>query len=304
MIFSQKMKPMITLLLVIFQFASCTNTVDFPPSSLAYQVNTPDKILRLPDVLTEISGLSLAADGKYLVAVQDENGIIFYLDKNTGKIVQETKFGDDGDYEGIEAVGKDIYVVKSTGTIYRVGSKEKEVEKFNFALGSENDVEGLAYEPKNNRLLIACKGTLGSSEEYKDAKGIYAFDVNKKNLSEKPVYVVRLQDIKNYLEQAPAFAEKDHLIKSFSKEGKEFGFGPSSISVHPKTGEIYILSSVGKLIIVLNAAGKIVTIDKLDKKIHNQPEGLSFDADGTMYISNEGKDEEPGKIYVFKSKAG
>ena len=37
---------------------------------------------------------------------------------------------------------------------------------------------------------------------------------------------------------------------------------------------------------------------KLKKKIHEQPEGIVFAQDGTMYISNEGK-EGKGKIYKF-----
>ena len=37
---------------------------------------------------------------------------------------------------------------------------------------------------------------------------------------------------------------------------------------------------------------------KLKKKIHEQPEGIVFAQDGTLYISNEGKDGK-AKIYKF-----
>ncbi len=268
---------------------------DFP-----YQVNTPDKTFTMPKELEEISGLSVSKDGKSLVAIQDENGIIFLVDKNTGKIVKETKFWEDGDYEGVEVVGEDIYVVKSSGTIYRMAKNGEDVEKFNFFLDAENDVEGLAYDAKNNRLLLACKAKAGKDSKMK--KGIYAFDLNKKTLVNEPVYVISQEDVQQYLSKTPVFEEKEKLLEMFGAATNEFSFAPSSIAVHPRTGHIYLLSSVGKVLFVMDSAGKILHIEKLKKKVHAQPEGICFDADGTMYISNEAKDGELGKIYVFKMK--
>ena len=81
-------------------------------------------------------------------------------------MIEEIQFHKDGDYEGIEIVGDKVYVIKSTGTIYEVtnpGTKEQQRKKFNSFLSKENDVEGLAYDKKNNRLLVACKGIPTSS---------------------------------------------------------------------------------------------------------------------------------------------
>lgn len=269
---------------------------------LPYQANVPDKTLEMPKELDEISGLSLSGDGKYLVAVQDEKGIIFYLDKNTGKVVREVKFWEDGDYEGIEAVGKDVYVVKSSGTIYQVSNDGKDVQKYNLGLGSENDVEGLAYDAKNNRLLLACKAQAGKGAEYHQKRGIYAFDLNKKTLSPEPVLMIDGKEVQQYLQQMDPSDDLTKLLEAFSSDKEDLSFAPSSIAIHPKTGDWYILSSASKMILVLNPEGKIQYIEKLKKKIHAQPEGLCFDTDGTMYISNEARNGEPGKVYVFKAK--
>ena len=48
-------------------------------------------------------------------------------------------------------------------------------------------------------------------------------------------------------------------------------------------------SSVKKILMIFNEAGEIFHLEKLDKKIHPQPEGMTFDKDGTLYIANEGK---------------
>jgi sugar lactone lactonase YvrE len=52
---------------------------------------------------------------------------------------------------------------------------------------------------------------------------------------------------------------------------------------------------------VLDRQGKIVHLEKLKKSLHTQPEGICFDADGTMFIANEGKDGR-AKIFKFRYK--
>lgn len=295
------MKSMLFISLFLFL---CAHSQQIGNPIFPYQVNEPDQVLTMAEELKEISGLGLTEDGQYLVAVQDENGIIYYLDKNTGAIQQQIKFKDDGDFEGIEVVGKTTYVVKSTGTIYEVPENGQEVKKYNFELSSKNDVEGLAFDAKNNRLLLACKNKSGTDEEEvkvaDNKRGIYAFDLDKKTLSEKPVYIITPQSVQDYLSALPNTSSKEKMLERFS-EG-DMKFAPSAIAVHPQSGNLYVLSAVGNILLVLDADGNVLQVEKLKKKIHLQPEGICFDKDGTMYISNEGRDGEPGKIFVFKEK--
>jgi hypothetical protein len=74
-------------------------------------------------------------------------------------------------------------------------------------------------------------------------------------------------------------------------------FKPSGIAVHPLDGEIYIISSVGKLLIILNREGKVQDVKELDPAIFRQPEGICFSPAGDMFISNEG---QGGKGYILK----
>ena len=74
----------------------------------------------MPESLKEISGLGITSDLQHLVAVNDEEGIVFLINKLEGKVVKEINFWNEGDYEGLEVVGNDAYVIKSSGTIYQV----------------------------------------------------------------------------------------------------------------------------------------------------------------------------------------
>ncbi|MEZ4981635.1 MAG: SdiA-regulated domain-containing protein [Saprospiraceae bacterium] len=78
---------------------------------------------------------------------------------------------------------------------------------------------------------------------------------------------------------------------------------PSAIAQHPITEEFYILSSVGKLLMVLSAEGEINYIEKLDKKILPQPEGICFEKNGTMWISSEGKKSGNGTVLKYNLNA-
>ena len=53
------------------------------------------------------------------------------------------------------------------------------------------------------------------------------------------------------------------------------------------------------MLLIINQAGEIQHMVKLSKKIHRQPEGITFAKDGTLYISNEGKGGH-GRIFVYK----
>lgn len=271
-----------------------------PDHNFPYQLDEPVEAFQLPNKLKEISGLGIDATGKYLYAVQDEEGDLFMINTTTGEVEEEGKFHKDGDYEGVEFAKGRVFVVKSSGTLYEVvnfGKKEQELIKHKFTFNKNSDVEGLGYDPVDNRLLLSCKGKAGKGEDFEFKKGIFAFDLDSMKLEETPTYTISVEAVKNFLEVHNTLAKIDKLVKLF-QPGEEFIFGPSGLAVHPKTGDIYITSSVGKLLVVLNRAGDIQHMVKLKKKIHQQPEGIVFAADGTLYISNEGKDGK-GMIYKF-----
>ena len=270
-----------------------------------YSLKEPDQTFKMPKDLEEISGLGISEDGETLVAIQDEDGKLFIISRYTGEVVNEIGFWKDGDYEGVEMVGSTAYVVKSSGTLYEVtnpGALEQEVEKYNFFLDDSNDVEGLAYDKANNRLLLACKAKAGHEKRFQHKKGIYAFNLESKTLSEEPVYFISLDSINHYLEKDPAIHKLEKLVEFFDSE-EDFDFSPSAIAIHPISGNIYVTSSVGKMLLVFSPQGHVIHIEKLSKKVHPQPEGLCFDPIGTLYISNEGKGED-GLIYRFNYKPG
>ncbi|MEO0732336.1 MAG: SdiA-regulated domain-containing protein [Bacteroidota bacterium] len=275
-------------------------------ADIGYDLDAPKLVGELPAELDEISGLSLDPNNRNaLLVVQDELGKVFRLNGRTGAMEWATTFWKDGDYEGIEAVRDDIWVVKSTGTLYQImqpGTPQQKVEKYNTALTGDNDVEGLTYDPAKNRLLLACKQDAKDDGNDKDGRYIYAFDLATKELSDHPVYAIAREAIQNFLATCPQTAGHAKLC-SFFLTRDEYDLAPSAIAIHPNTGQLFITSSHGKVLMVLSSAGMIEHLHKLDKDLFPQPEGLAFAADGTLFVSTEKKKDQPARVYRIPFRA-
>ncbi len=270
-----------------------------------YQLTEPDQSFKMPDKLEEISGLTIGPKDKFLYTVQDEKGNIYKIDITSGEVTEKIDFGKDGDYEGLAYHQNTIYVTKSNGTIYQVkdpDGEDPDVSTFKTDLKGKNDVEGLCYQAESNSLLIACKGipTMGeTTEEAANRKSVYRFDLKTKKMIPEPVYKISLEKVQQFLKEAKHHSEFQNF-QSYLIQDK-FKFSPSGIAIHPRSKEIYVLSSSKKMLLIMNAAGKIQYLAKLDKKAHRQPEGITFGKDGTLYIANEGKGGH-GRIYVYKPR--
>lgn len=251
-----------------------------------YDLNNPAKTFKLPKDLNEISGLVYHKD-QTLLAVQDENGLIFAIDSENGEINRVYGFGKDGDYEGIALVGDHVWVLKSNGNLTRLKKLEDDVrgKVFKTHLSRSNDAEGLAYDAVNNRLLVVCKKSPGKG--IKKARAIYGFDLPTHKLSKAPVVLIDLKTVRKMLDASRA-AESDGKVAGMPA-GEKGGatLKPSGIAIHPVSGDLYLLSTVPQLLLILSATGRIKSVNRLNPELFEQPEGIAFDEHQNLYISNE-----------------
>jgi uncharacterized protein YjiK len=137
-------------------------------------------------------------------------------------------------------------------------------------------------------LIIAPKDKpdLDDGPEY-NARVLFLFDREKEKLLDEPFLIFTEKDI-------------EYFVSNHSKVDKidNFQFKPSGVAVHPITGDTYILSSVGKGLLVVDNEGMFINLYFIPNKKMRQPEGIAFSPDGTLYIASEG-DDAPGELYVF-----
>lgn len=275
-------KPTFVIITLIYFFSFQVLGWSQDKSGLSYNLEKPSHVYKLPSMLEEISGLSYY-EPNVLATINDEQGVVFLYDLKTKKIIKKIKFEKNGDYEGIERVGDHLYVVKSNGNLYKFHiDVEGEVEEISSPFGSKNNIEGLGYNEKTNSLLLALKGNAEIDKNKIDGKAVYAYDLTSGKFSKKPMLVLKDKDL-------------ERVLGANSSK-----FRPSGIAVHPLSGEIYMLASVGSALVVFNADGSPKNLSILKRSIFPQPEGIAFSPQGDLYISNENQDG--GTILHFMMK--
>lgn len=241
--------------------------------------------MELGGELSEISGIA-SLDEARVLAVQDEKGIIYTVELATGAIVNRLAFDKDRDYEDISLVGEYAMVLERDGDLYqRQLTLPDSTRKFETTFSYRNDVEAMCYDARGNRLLIMPKeGAPDSMEIGEHTIGVYGFDLATFGMQQQTIATI---------------AEKE-LGSIIGNGGKPHTFKPSGMAIHPSTGHLYVVASVGKALVVVDlATNKILHVQLLDPKQFPQPEGITFDAAGNLLISSEGTGTSPGLIVRF-----
>ncbi len=256
-----------------------------------YHLSEPDQVLVLDSDLDEISGLSYF-DG-LLYAVQDEKGTVFTLNPSTGEIISERKCWKKGDFEAVEIADGFVFMLKSNGNLYRTPLDdlcEEKTEKIDLGFNNNWNFEGMGYDPFSKSLLIVAKRS-----EYASVNEVYCLPIGDLKSLGEPCYLIDEQVLKGILmKNNDSWSERMAQKMSYS-------FNPSGIAVHPQTGDIYILSSPARQLLLLTKEWKIKKLIKLGSDLYSQPEGICFDSDLNLYIGNEARNGKP-KILIFHPK--
>jgi hypothetical protein len=151
------------------------------------------------------------------------------------------------------------------------------------------DTEGLCFDKRNNRLLIAPKQTADDRPENKHLRFIYGFDPRTGKMLKDAVLKLDIHDIEKFA------VENDLPVPEKSKKGEknvpDIKLKISAMGIHPVSGSLYVLSGPERLLLVFDMNGNIKYLERLDKDLFAQPEGITFRSNGDMFISNEGRNK-------------
>lgn len=262
--------------------------------SLDYDFNKPE-IIVLDKELMEISGLAYVPSADVLLAHNDEKGHVYTISKFDGTILKDNKFGKKGDYESIEIVGDEYVVCTSSGRLHFYNPESDKTRLIKTNLSQKNDVEGMCLSSDGKYLLLACKGQANEESKTKKHKAVHAYSLESKSLLDGPFLNIEDNELVNMVENDNSSASKSKLKKLISRT-KEFA--PSGIAIHPSTNDHYLISARGSTLVVYDKDKSLKEVIFLDDKLIKQPEGICFDHDAQLYISNEGRGLS-AKIFKF-----
>ncbi len=229
---------------------------------------------KLPEHLEEISGLAMTRDNR-LLAHNDERAVIFEIDYQNGSIAKSFQLSDmknpiASDFEGIATIDDQIYLVTSSGRLYecREGTAGASVlfNVYTTGVGRDCEIEGLTYDESKRALLLMCKDA--RSEDLEGQLAIYHWSIDDKQLSVDAHTVIP--------------------VAEFSRHIKGKKFQPSGIERHPMSGNYFIVAARQGAIAEITPGGKVVAVREFPVQWHRQAEGITFAADGTLIISDEG----------------
>lgn len=276
------MMPVVALV----AFYACKPVASKFSSPAGYDLEHPEKF-NMPESLLEISGIAFykgKADTVY--SIQDEEGSVF-RQKWGVKHQKNVSFASKGDYEDIAIFNEKVFVLKSNGHLYSFPFSETVKEKAEHVkvskkLVPKGEYESLYADPETQKVYVLCKSCPVDKKKKTSTGYVLNYDLKLDSLIPESTFHIDLEQIKKLNPKLKA------------------SLSPSALTKNPKTKEWYILASANKLLVIADENWKVKQVHRLNSSIYNQPEGIAFDNDMNLYISNEGDELTNGNILKFK----
>jgi hypothetical protein len=275
----------IILLMISTTFVSCAQKQGYT-SPAGYDLSKPVKYT-MPDSLHEISGIAFyQGDAGTLYAEEDEHGRVYYL-RLGDKTAKYTSFKPTGDFEDMAICGQQVVLLQSKGVLYtipfsEVGKPQTDKAQKNDNILPQGEYEGMYADEKAKQVYVLCKHCEVDKTSKTNSGFVFdlAADGTVKKSGDFQINVKHIEDL----------AGQDKIK-----------FHPSALAKNQVTGDWWVLSSVNKLLVVADAKWKVRAVYKLNPALFTQPEGITFDSQNNLYISNEGT-TVPGNVLKFTYK--
>ncbi|QNK64850.1 SdiA-regulated family protein [Pedobacter sp. PAMC26386] len=243
----------------------------------------------MPESLQEISGIAFyKGKSDTIYSIQDEDGRLFRQAWGKKK-QQHVIFGKKGDYEDLAILNETVIILRSDGTLYTfpfseaVKDKVSDIKEWNDLL-PDGEYESIYADQQTNQIYLPCKNCKGDKKGKTMSGSIFTYNSVKKELIASGHFSMDLTSL----------IEGGQILKT--------GLKASAMTKDPHSGDWYILSSVNKLLVVASPDWKVKSVHRLNSSTFIQPEGIVFDNEMNLYISNEGDEISSGNILKFKIK--
>ena len=248
-----------------------------------FDLGHPNAIHHLPMGITPFSDVAML-DSTQMLGLDQEAGNLFLFDLNENTITSQLSLG--------ETKFTDMAMVDSTVVLLDASNQVHFLlppyDSLSFETAEKIDedivVNGACLHNSTKRLFF-----LGEAIEKGEGlftSSIYTYNLHHRKMNETTLFDVNTSDIET-------FASENNItlpvinVNALGDSISGLQFVPSAIAVHPKTNEIYILSSGDKSLVVYDQFGKVVNFTFLDPNVFTAPTGLTFLSNGDLLISNK-----------------
>jgi uncharacterized protein YjiK len=256
---------------------------DFPNTDM-YDLHNP-VVVNLPADLDEISGIAYYAKDTSVFAIVDEIGILYKIPIMRPNEILQWPFDDSGDFEDIVFKDSSFYVLISNGDVMKLDFEGDKMIAKKLNLSAEgkkvNEFETMYLASDSSTIVIMCKDC---KEDKKEKVSEYSFNSDDDSAGLALFREIQVAPV------ARGMGETKLNLKA------------SAAAINPVTGELYVLASVNKALIILDSAANFKKAYKLDPKLYKQPEGIAFTPAGDLIITNEVFLEGYANLLIMKNK--
>lgn len=275
--------PLIIMLLALN--LSCKGNQLSYKSPPGFDLTNPE-IFRMPEELHEISGIAFnKGNPDKIYAEQDEKGKLFHFKLGDTKIIV-SKFSGPGDFEDVSICVGYVVMLRSDGVLFSFPLSQANQKKADYVqkwkdLLPPGEYEGIYSIDSTSELFVLCKHCKGGKADNKTNGFIFKIDPSGKIKSSGSFKI----DIKE--------------IGKMTGEN-EITFHPSALAFNSINNEWFVLSSVNKLLVITGSDWHVKGTYALNPVLFRQPEGIAFDNQHNLYISNERNSMSHGTVLKFK----
>jgi hypothetical protein len=263
----------------------------------------PESVTNLPMGVNAFTDFVIM-DSTHLICLDDQIGGILVYDMVSNKSQGYLPTGIDSKITEVTKIDSTIILVDDRMDLHFLLPPYDSTSITTESLREKSWISsGMCLHEQTKRLFFVAESDI---ENEVQNHLIYTFNLNQRKLSERPLFEIKPEDIELF-----AISNNITLPSNRLDENGDtvdvFSFKPDVIAVHPKTNEIYVLSTIDRSLAVYNQFGQVVNFTTLNEELFSQPKAMTFFPNGDLLLTNSDL-KNPSVVRVkwnklFQSKA-
>ena len=263
----------------------------------------PESVTNLPMGVNAFTDFVIM-DSTHLICLDDQIGGVLVYDMVSNKSQGYLPTGIDSKITEVTKIDSTIILVDDRMDLHFLLPPYDSTSITTESLREKSWISsGMCLHEQTKRLFFVAESDI---ENEVQNHLIYTFNLNQRKLSERPLFEIKPEDIEFF-----AISNNITLPSNRLDENGDtvdvFSFKPDVIAVHPKTNEIYVLSTIDRSLAVYNQFGQVVNFTILNEELFSQPKAMTFFPNGDLLLTNSDL-KNPSVVRVkwnklFQSKA-
>lgn len=247
-----------------------------------FDLANPSTVSSFPMGISSFSDVTML-DSTHLIGIEPINGTVLMLDLQNNSIASQLSLGSEFQFVDISRMDSTLILLDSKSKVHFLLPPYDSTSFVSMNETKENFISsGICFHESTKRLFLLSE--VQEKEEGQFSSFLYSFNLNKRQLREEPLFEINSLAIETFALNNNLPLPRNKV--SFAGDTTEgLSFNPSALAIHPKTNEIYVLSSEDRSLVVYNQFGEVVNFTMLDPKVFSKPTGMTFQDNGDLLIT-------------------